>query len=427
MNNSNLRQSQPPIYPLTLPLLSNPEKLSKGIFGFFKADTSVFRLDIVFPNAGIGNSTQRATNTFCGDLLMSGTANFSAQELNEQLDFFGAYTSVTTNYFKTVMSVYGLERYFDSILHLITEAVNHSNFPEEELEILKKQKIQNLRIQKQKTTHQSTVLMNKLWYGENSILGKTSTEEDYSRITREMVLSEFKKNFSELFVILTSSPELKSKVSILQTDLGDKLSDNTNFAVEKIVFTKQMPNQAQEFFELPNTNQTSFRARLEVIPRTAENYVNIAFLNLILGGYFGSRLMKNIREDKGWTYGISSSIINFENNAYIEISGDINIDKAKAVKEEIFKEFEKLCNTPIDKTEFENAKNYYLGNLQSMFDEFLTYSERQIALLETKQTLEWYNLFGKQINELKPENIRQAAQNYLDSKSLIYTWSGPNP
>ncbi|MCO6494316.1 MAG: insulinase family protein [Bacteroidetes bacterium] len=426
MSNQDFRKIEPRVYPLSLPVLTNPQKVSKGIFGFFKEDTDVFRLDIVFPNAGIGNGISAKSGIICGEMLLSGTEKYSAQQLNENLDFYGSYTNIATSYYKTVLTVYGLNRYFEEIINLIAEAVNHSNFPEDELKILKKQKINNFRVQQQKTTYQCASLINKLWFGEQSILGKPTQEDDYNLVSREMLLDEFRKNFSKMFIILSSSPELKSKFNVLETLFKHKLTDEISFSAKPIEFVKELPSITNTFFKLSNANQASFKARLEVAPRNAKDYIDIAFLNLILGGYFGSRLMKNIREEKGWTYGVSSRIINYAENAFIEISGDINVDKAKEVKQEILKEFQLLQNKLIGTQEFETAKNYYLGNLQSLFDDFLSYSERHFTLLETNQTIEWYNILGKKIYQLTPEQILQAAQNYLDSKSLIYTWSGPN-
>lgn len=427
MNSNNFRKKGPAIYPLSLPLLSNPDKVAKGIYGFFKDECDVFKLDIVFPKAGVGNSILSKSNIFCADMLLSGTNKLSAQELNEKLDFLGSYINVTTTYYKTVLSVYGMNRYFDEVLELIHEAVFFSTFPQSELDLLKQQKKNNLRVQHQKTVYQSSVLMNKYWFGDGSILGKPTDEEDYAVVTRELLQNEFKTKFNECFLILTSSKALSSKTKQIEEVFKDKLTEDLTFVAQEIKFIKKHAADSDCFYCVSNANQSSFNARLEVDSRNTNDYASITMLNLILGGYFGSRLMKNIREDKGWTYGVSSRIVNYSDNAFIEVSGDIQVDKASPVKDEILKEFNKLSHETVSNEEFETARNYYLGNLQEAFDSYFSFSERHLALLETKNTLSWYNTFADKIKLLTPSQVQQAAQNYLNSNSLIYTWSGPNP
>src|SRR5690606_34893681 len=111
----------------------------------------------------------------------------------------------------------------------------------------------------------------------------------------------------------------------------------------------------KEFYPISSAIQSSFCARLEAPNRNKEDYALFSMLNLLLGGYFGSRLMKNLREEKGWTYGISSQIKNYKSNAFLEIAGDIKAERAIEVKAEIGKEMERLKRELVSEDELETA------------------------------------------------------------------------
>ena len=419
------RTIAPSLKPLYLPTLSNPKEVLLGVLSMSKDQIDVFRLDIVFPKGGSGNSLYPKSAVLCAEMLLSGTKELSAQELNEQLDYYGSYVSISTSYYKTLFTVYGLNKYFKEIVELVNKAINHSNFPQDELDTIIHQKVAGLKIQQQKTNYQSKVLMNKLWFGETTVLGHETKEEDYENITKEKLEEEYQQNFQEFFALISSGGNQENQALLLKSLFSNKLVSPTSFDAKEIDFQKIIPSKDNEVSPIANSIQSSFCARVEVPSRNTEDYATLSMLNLIFGGYFGSRLMKNIREEKGWTYGVSSQIKNYKSNAFIEISGDIKADTEEKVKIEIGKEIARLKTELVSEEELETAKNYYLGNLQSAFDNFLSLGERHISLLETENSLEWYNGFAKSIHAIQSEELRSCANNYLDFESLVYTWSGP--
>jgi predicted Zn-dependent peptidase len=123
-------------------------------------------------------------------------------------------------------------------------------------------------------------------------------------------------------------------------------------------------NELSEHVERPNSIQSSLRLGKRIINRNHKDYPALVLLNHIFGGYFGSRLMKNIREDKGLTYGIHSSISNLKHDAFFVIGADVNrINKDIAIAE-IRKELDTLRNKIVGGQELQTAKSHLLGSLQ---------------------------------------------------------------
>lgn len=414
------RSIAPKIYLPGLNSIPLPVELNQGLLYFEKKGCPVFKLDFVFPLAGLGHSSLKKENMMVADLLISGTSKYNAQELNEKLDSLGSYYNIHTDYYKSTLSIYGKNDEFLNILNLWNHILKDIVFDPLEIEVYVNQKVNNLRIQKNKTSYQAKKRMNNAWFGNSKVLGYLLEEEDFNSLNKSLLDSFYSKNFSEYYFILSGDLDKKMAIDIAK-EFGTKKSNAFN--ADSIHFEK---NKVREnYFIIEKSNQSSVIARIEIPNRLHKDYAALSMLNLILGGYFGARIMKNIREEKGWTYGMYSVIRNFKTSAYIEISGDILADKVESVMTEIQKEINELKEKEISTEEWNMAKNYYLGSLQRSFDSFFSHSDKFLSLQETSLNLEWYYLFVEQIQKLKAEDVKKAANTYLKQDSLFYTWSGP--
>jgi zinc protease len=398
-----------------------PLRFCKGIYLFQKKELEVFKLDIIFPDGGFGNEKVKKTNSICADMLLSGTSTKKAQQINESLDFLGSYFNIQTDYYKSVVTVYGLNKYFSDILCLIQEVISDSIFPEKELNLLKQQRTQNLLIQQKKTAFQCRKLMNEKWYGKNTILGKGTEVDDYEKISRQDIINAYSSCFKQAFFVLSTG----QKSEIFAEEMSCTPFITLTEKDFECVSIKKESETVQAAYNMKESNQASLLARIEIPNRNHSDYPALSLLNVIFGGYFGSKLMKNIREDKGWTYGIHSHIQNHKDNAYLEISADIKSNKIQDVIHEINAEKNKLQNESITQQEWNAAKNYYIGNIQRSLDNFMNHSERFLSLRETSTTISNYNAFIKSVEALYLNDVINASHTYLLNKSFSFVWAGP--
>lgn len=418
----NKRQIALEVFPLKLGKLIEPVEHDKSVYLFPRTDLNVFRLDLIFPKAGTGNSQVFKSNVMTGEMLFSGTSKYSAQEIHHLFDSKGAYLNIESTYSKSVLTIYGLSRYMDYCNKILLELLNDPVFPENELSILKSQKIQQLETRRKKTGYQVKSRLNERYFGANHPLGRVTSEHDYTSVSRETMQQTYQENFSSGMLILAGNVDNQSIDLWKDTDL---LNNNDKFFAYKEVNQNPFDLSLEEGVVMNESNQASVATRTAIVDRLHPDYFPLIVFNLILGGYFGSRIMKNIREEKGLTYGMGSSIQRIGNQTFLQIAGDVKGDSVALVFEELNKEILKLKNEEVGFDEWNTALNYYIGNMQNSFDNFMGYPVKLINLLETGCNMNWYHEAIEKITKVKPSDVKRVANTYFDNESLIKAWAGP--
>ena len=144
----------------------------------------------------------------------------------------------------------------------------------------------------------------------------------------------------------------------------------------------------------------------------------------VLGGYFGSRLMKNIREDKGYTYGISAQLVAMENESYISISSEVGADVCKKAIKEIYSEISRLFEERVSNEELYLVRNYVLGNWLRMFDGPLAIAESYRVLINNKLEEDYFEKGLKEMQNITSEQLSELAHRYFITDSFIETIAG---
>lgn len=159
---------------------------------------------------------------------------------------------------------------------------------------------------------------------------------------------------------------------------------------------------------------------MPVIGREHPDYMKLRILNTVLGGYFGSRLMLNIREDKGFTYGISSSVIGLKQDAYLSVFTQTGNEFVKPLIEEVFIEIERLCNEKIGKEELAMVRSYLIGELARIFDGPFSICDAYISLIANQLDLKYYDRQFEIVRGITSEELQEIASKYF-IKDSFYT------
>lgn len=381
-------------------------------------DNSV-KLDLEWA-AGSKYQKKRLVASFTNKLMLSGNNNFSAAQISEAIDFFGGYFQNEIDTDHSGVSIYGLSEQIGNIFEVFSSAFLTCTFPLSEFEKEHTISLANFKIDSQKVKNNCSRTFNKYIYGENSPYGQVAVESDFDAITRDDIANFFQEYY------LNTQPTLflVGRVSDQFIQQIEKWADNFPANPEKTIQPNLNQKKGRIDIEVPNSPgvQAAIRIGRQLFNKNHPDYFNFQLLNTYLGGYFGSRLMTNIREDKGYTYGISSHLTVQENAASFIIATEVGVEVKEETVKEIFIELENLRTQLIEEDELQKVKNYMLGD-------FLRRADGPIALMENFKNIHfnqlkktYYTDFIQAIHKASATDLREVAQQYLqDSEMLIVT------
>ena len=180
----------------------------------------------------------------------------------------------------------------------------------------------------------------------------------------------------------------------------------------------------ESFVEKENVTQSAIRLGKIIINKTHPDYHKLNVVNTILGGYFGSRLMKTIREKKGYTYGISSVLVSLKHAGYFVILSEVGTNVAKNTIADVITEIKKLRLEKISQQELDLVKNYMLGDLLRSFDGPFEISASFINIIDLGLDTNYYDKAIDAIRTITPDEIILIANKYLQEDILIKTIAG---
>ena len=329
---------------------------------------SVVGIEIVFSGGKIDEQIKGAS-FFSTNLLKSGIEGFDSNDINEFFELRGAFVQVQSGLDYNSLSLYCLSEKLNETLPFFLKLFSEPSFPQDQLDKLVQKKSQELEINEQKSNYWASKLLKKALFKDHPY-GQVIGKQELSSISQKD-LAEHWANYSLnsiRFVTATGNFILSDVIKEIESTINNQ-TINGNSSKERLELSK---NSTFELKKLANNEQSSLKIGLDSIDLKHSNYHSLSFGNTLLGGYFGSRLMQSIREDKGLTYGINSSIIHLTEASYIQISADIKIGVGEEVIGLIKNELENLTENPIQENELEKVKSYLIGeyksNTETIFD-----------------------------------------------------------
>ncbi|MDP5139194.1 MAG: insulinase family protein [Spirosomaceae bacterium] len=373
------------------------------------------KLEIIF-EAGSKYQSHKSVATLTSKTLLGGTTKHTAFYIAERFSQYGGYTEIAQNADQLSFIVYGLSHHLVNFLPLICEILTDATFPEAEFDTQKQIKGQQLQVSLEKTSFIANQTFKAELFGENHPLGTFSTIEDITAVKRDDVVGFYEKQIKEQpFTVFLSGQFDATHVSLINDSLGSlKVGKNTT---EKAL---EIPDTIAKklLVEKAGSLQSTVRVGRIMFSRTHSDYFPFAVTNAVLGGYFGSRLMKNIREDKGFTYGISSSLIPMKGLGYFLIGTDVKGEFTQQTLDEMYKEIEILRNETISEEELTIVKNYIIGSVAGSVNNAFDIADKYKMLVREGLTKTYYEDFIKNINDVTVEDVKAMANKYLNPADL---------
>lgn len=387
------------------------QKLANGtpVFTVFSGEQDLVRIEFVFENVNwdLQKPLQAiATNA----LLNNGTNKLTAKQIAEQIDFYGAFFQTEYAQDQSSVTVYSLNKHLSLVLPIIKDVLSESQFPQNELDIY----IQNQKQKMQVNLKKNDILSRKEF--AHALFGDTAygvdiKAEHYDALKREDLISYFKAAYTpNNCTVLVAGKFDETSFNLLNDIFGNnwEKSDSTK---NNFVFSDLKKQTI--YIEKPDSLQSAIRIGKLAITRKHEDFPGLQILNTILGGYFGSRLMNNIREDKGYTYGIGSGVSSLQNAGYLFIATEVGKDVCSAALIEVYKEIELLKNELVGADELDLVRNYMLGSMLGSLENVFSHADKFKNIHFSSLGYDYYERYIQKVKTITAEEIRELANKYL--------------
>ena len=384
----------------------------------------LIKLDFIF-RAGMYQQPQPLVASCTNSLLECGTKSFSANEISDGIDFFGSFIELQVDQDFATVTVYSLNKYLTQTLRFIEEVIKYPTFLNNELEILITNKKQKHAINSQKVNVLARRKFATLIFGEDHPYGVDVKNEHFDSINTSMIKNFFNQFYNSSNCTIIASGNLPTNLfEMLNTFFGGNDWASKEKLNYKPLINFNTTTQKTHLIEKPDAIQNSIKIGKPLFNKTHPDYFHFQVLNTILGGYFGSRLMANIREDKGYTYGIGSGLVNLINGGYFTISTDVGSDVCANAIKEIYNEIKLLQTKLVAENELETVKNYILGQFLRSIDGPFALADKFKSIWEFELNYDYFDNYFNAVNTVKLERLRDLANQYLQEKDLIECIAG---
>ncbi|MCX6204566.1 MAG: pitrilysin family protein [Bacteroidetes bacterium] len=388
------------------------------VYAYEGGAQEVVLVDLVFY---AGNSFEQknwvaaATNF----LLKNGTSTKTSFEITDAFEFYGAHLNRSCTNETATVTLHCLSKHYQEVIPLMGEIIAEATFPEKEIAILKQNQIQRLLLNLKKGDFIANRLIDEYLFGFDHPYGKYSVEQDYKNINREDLVTFYEQYYKQGKCVIFIAGKFPATMEPLLNKYIGQLPLNKKEIKEQV---HPIVSATQKKYSIVNDTasvQGSIRLARHFPNRHHPDFPAAQVLNNIFGGFFGSRLMSNIREDKGYTYGIHSYLQNYMHAGAWMVSTDAGKDVCKATIEEVYKEMKILRETLVKEEELKLVKNYMLGALLGDLDgPFQIISRWKTYLLNDLTEDYFYNTI-KVVRSVTSEELQVLAEKYLKEEDFF--------
>jgi zinc protease len=377
----------------------------------------VLQIELVF-YAGNWFEKNKCVASATNYLVKNGTSTQTAFEISEAFDYYGAHCGRACYNETAVISLSGLNKHVDKLLPVVASMITDAVFLEEELSTYKQNSKQRLSISLKKGDFVASRLIDAYVYGEAHPYGTYTNPEDIDALTSAQ-LKEFYQQYyiNGQCVIFVSGKVPASLQQQLNNTFGKLSLSKPSFIVNDITVVPVAEKKYRIINDADGV-QGAIRLARPFPNRHHPDFMKVMVLNTLFGGYFGSRLMSNIREDKGYTYGIHSYVQNHLQQTAWMISTEAGKDVSEATIEEVYKEMKLLREELVDEEELLLVRNYLIGTILGDLDGPFQIMGRWKNLILNNLDDKYFYDSVNTIKNISAEELRELAKKYLNPEAF---------
>lgn len=384
----------------------------------------VVRFDMLI-GGGQWHQTQALQALFTNRMLREGTSSMTSAEIAEKLDYYGAWLELSSSVNYGFITLYSLNKYFPRTLAIIADMVMNPTFPERELEVVVESNRQQFLVNSSRVEVLARKQLHRSLFGEEHPFGRFAVESDYGRITPD-VLREFYRRYyhsanCSIYVSGKVTPEI---VRCIEGSLGDAPWGEIREMPPLELIEPHQTTEKHVFVEKADALQSSLKMGGFMMERTHPDFLKARVMVTLFGGYFGSRLMSNIREDKGYTYGIGAGIVNCPGSGVLAITTEADNQYIDSIIREVYHEMDRMCNDLAPQDELEMVRSYMLGDFCRSYEGPFSLSDAWIYAETAELDDEFFVRSLDAIRSVTAEEIRMLAQRYFCKEKLIEVVAG---
>lgn len=377
----------------------------------------ILKIDFIF-KAGIWQQGKPLIASSTNRLIKEGTKSYSAYEIAEGIDNYGAFLEVENNFDSATITLYTLTKHLNEVLPYVKEVICCPNLSESEFDIFKNNAIERFKINLEKVSFVARQEFSSLIFGNESPYGNKVSIKDYENLSLNDI-RDFHNEYYQLSncKILVSGKVNKEVIKNLNSFFGIEKIENVSIS-DKPNSNIATLSKNKVYTEKEGALQSAIRIGKLMPNKLHPDYFGLKVFNTILGGYFGSRLMSNIREDKGYTYGIGSGIMSLQHGGYFFISTEVGANVTKDALSEIYKEIEILQNEEVSEQELNLVKNYMLGQFLKTCDGAFNMASLFEAVNSYGLDYSFYNQYIETIKTITPKTLQELGVKYFNINDL---------
>jgi len=351
-------------------------------------------------------------------VVRTGTAKRTSRQIEEHLRRLGADLGTSAGQDTSAISFAGLSEFAEPLLQLVNELAREASFPEAEFERERRQKIEEVKLERTSPSFLAGERLRKVLFGEHPYARISPSEAQVTAYKREDLEGVYREIYTpeNALLILVGDFDPQPMLQLIEKVFGDWAGRNPE--AKPAASPPQLRGRRVYLVHNPGSVQTQILAGCHAITRKHPDWIRLGLTNSLYGGAFNSRLVMNIREDKGYTYSPRSGVSPLRQRGYFSISAAVRNDVVAASLTEIFYELDKLRSVSVPDAELADAQNYLSGvfsmglaTQEGLLSQFSTVELHELA----EDYLETYR--GK-VRALTSADLKAAARKYLDSANM---------
>lgn len=389
------------------------------VFLFDSGDQELVRIEWIVGNV-LATANRTLLNTCVCDMLLEGTSTHSSAQLAEQVDFHGALLVPAFGFDQSSLTLFSLNKHLPSLLPLVKGVLTDSIFPEKELATYIRNNVQKLQVSLKKNSFVARRQFNRAIFGETRY-GYTPEAVDYEGLDGDELRLLFTKQYQPKNSTLVVSGKVTDEVIRMLEQLFGNEWENNDALIADDVPPVFVPVAGTEpiVVERADALQSAIRLGSLSIQRSHRDFPGLQVVNTLLGGYFGSRLMTNIREDKGYTYSVGSGLGSLKHGAFLTIASEVGVDVTEATLLEIQKEIQRLRDEPVPEAELALVRNYMMGALLGSLENVFSHADKFKNAYFSGLDLDYYDKYTHAVNTITQAEVQRLANTYLDYDKMV--------
>lgn len=380
------------------------------------------RIDFVF-SAGQWHQVHKLQALFACRMLREGCRGYTAEKFAERLDYYGAWLELSVAMNRTFVTVYTLNKHFAPIIELVQCMITEPTYSEEQFSTVCTNNKAQFMINMQKGDVLAMRALRHSIYGDTHPCGMNVTAEDYDALQVSDIIDYYHCHYgSRTCRIYLSGDVDETMPTYIESLFGNKEwgngSRDKNRKKEDEFPHPNNSDAKTQYLRLEGAVQDSIRMGCLLMDVNDPDYLSMRVLTTILGGYFGSRLMKNVREEKGYTYHIGSDLITNTPQVMLMIHCEAQAGKADEVISEIHREMLRLHTEPISDKELLMVHNYMIGEICRNYESAFSLSDAYIFMEHLGLPPTHLEQTINAIHTTDAPHLQQLAQRYLRPEML---------